>query len=291
MPDNSDFIQLRDASIQGVELFEAKLAKHKFGRHFHDAYTIGLNESGLGQCWHSSDRHDHRPGMFTCINPGEVHTGEAASDQGWKFRNLYISQAVVRYYLSELGYPTNRALPCFPHIIVEDASSQRLFKRLFSTLEQSANLPTDLSTSLLEQQSLLLDFFSRFFAKHTRLSDRRDRKKVENRSIVKVRAYIETHCTDDFSIQDLASVVNLNPYYLIRCFRRQVGTSPHQYKLHWQLQRAKQAVLLEDIAIAQIAANCGFYDQSHLNRTFKRALGVSPGRYREVNFVQARRWS
>ena len=90
-------------------------------------------------------------------------------------------------------------------------------------------------------------------------------------------------------MQDLASLVNLNPYYLIRCFHEQVGTSPHQYKLHWQLQRAKQAVLREDIAIAQIAADCGFYDQSHLNRAFKRALGVSPGRYREVNFVQARR--
>ncbi|MGB3788093.1 MAG: AraC family transcriptional regulator [Phormidesmis sp.] len=289
MTSNSEFIQLRDTSIQGVELFEARLVKHRFGRHFHDTYTLGLNEGGLGQCLHRNSRHDHRPGMFTCINPGEVHTGEVASAQGWKFRNLYVSQAVARFYLSELGYPTNRALPCFPHIVVEDIPSQRLFRRLFAALERSAGLLAERSENLLEQQSLLLCFFSRFFAKHTRLPDICDGKRAETQSIMKVRAYIGAHCTDNFSIRDLASLVNLNPYYLIRCFREQVGTSPHQYKLHCQLQRAKQAMLEEDSAIAQIAANCGFYDQSHLSRTFKRALGVSPGRYREVNFVQARR--
>ncbi len=292
MTGNSEFIQLRDSSIQGLELFEARLVRHRFGRHFHDAYTIGLNEGGLGRCLHGSICHSHRPGLFNCINPGEVHTGEAVSDQGWKFRNLYISQSVARYYLSELGYPTNRELPCFPHIAVEDASSRRLFERLFSVLEKSDSersegLPAKQSESLLEQQSLLLHFFSHFFTKHTQLPDICDRKRIETRSIAQVRAYIEAHCIDNFSIQDLASLVNLNPYYLVRCFSQQVGTSPHQYKLHWQLERAKQAILTEDIVIAQVAANCGFYDQSHLNRAFKRALGVSPGRYREVNFVQA----
>ena len=290
MTGNSEFIQLRDTVIQGVELFEARLVKHRFSRHFHDTYTIGLNEGGLGQCLHGSNRHHHRPGMFTCINPGEVHTGEAVSESGWKFRNLYISQAVARYSLSELGYPTNRALPCFPQISVEDVPAQRLFNRLFAVLEKSEDFSTELSESSLEQQSLLLHFFSRFFAKHTRLPDIGSRgRSVETQPIVKVRAYIEARCTDNFSIQDLAELVNLNPYYLIRCFREQVGTSPHQYKLHWQLQRAKRAVLKADASIAAVAADCGFYDQSHLTRIFKRALGVSPGRYREVNFVQARR--
>lgn len=273
-----EFIQLRDTSVQGIELFEARLVRHKFGKHFHDAYTIGLNENGLGQCLHRNNRHEHRPGTFTCINPGEVHTGEIASNKGWEFRNLYISQSVARDYLSQLGYPANHALPCFPRISVEDVSSQHLFRQLFAGLEKSGDL--------LGQQLLLLRFFSHFFIKHTWLPDTRSENKVEAQSIASVRDYIEAHCTDDFSIQDLADLVNLNPYYLIRCFREQVGTSPHQYKLHWQLQRAKQAVLRRDTVIAQVAADCGFYDQSHLSRTFKRAMGVSPGRYRKVNFVQ-----
>ena len=150
-----EFIQLRDTSIQGVELFEARLVKYRFGKHFHDTYTIGLNEGGLGQCLHGGNRHNHRPGMFTCINPGEVHTGEVASDKGWSFRNLYITQAVARYYLGELGYSTNCALPCFPSLCVEDASSRRLFEQLCTALDESKDL--------LKQQSLLLHFFSRFF--------------------------------------------------------------------------------------------------------------------------------
>ena len=277
-----EFVRLLNTPVKGIELFEARLTKHRFGKHFHDAYTIGLNEAGLGQCMHGERQHYHYPGVFNCINPGEIHTGEAVAGKSWTLRNLYISQTVARDYLSELGYPTTHALPCFSHISVEDIPLKCLFIQLFTVLENP--------TSLLEQQSLLFQFFSQLFVRYTWLSKPSDRDRSETFPIATVRAYIEANCVDDFSIQCLATLVDLNPYYLIRCFREQVGTSPHQYKLHWQLQRAKQMIVQEDIAIAQIAADCGFYDQSHLSRTFKRTFGVSPGHYRKVNFVQACRW-
>ena len=87
------------------------------------------------------------------------------------------------------------------------------------------------------------------------------------------------------TLDELAQLVNLSPYYLIRSFRQQVGCPPHQYQQQWQLSRAKQALQTPD-SISAIAIAHGFYDQSHLTRTFKQAFGVTPGQYQKVNSVQ-----
>ena len=76
----------------------------------------------------------------------------------------------------------------------------------------------------------------------------------------------------------------MSSYYLLRAFHRALGLPPHQYLMNVRIQRA-QAMLSRRLPIARVAAACGFSDQSHLNRCFKRVLGVTPGRYRS-NFVQ-----
>lgn len=62
-------------------------------------------------------------------------------------------------------------------------------------------------------------------------------------------------------------------------------TRTHFYQRHWQLMQAKRS-LHTDQPIADIAIAYGFYDQSHLNRAFKQTFGVTPGQYRQGNFVQ-----
>ncbi len=276
MSNGVEFAQLWASPVAGIELFEAQIFKHEFDKHFHDVYTIGLNQKGRGQCLYKQTIHYQCPGSFNCINPGEVHTGAVASDNGWAFRNLYISAAAMRRIMQQLGHDAT-PLPCFAHIEVNAPQLRSLFQKMFQALSNPA--------SQLQQQTLLLKFFSHFFDGHT-CSGSSNIHRSEPTAIKQVRTYLEQHYADDISIDTLAKLVNLNPYYLIRCFKREIGLPPHSYKKQCQLLQAKQA-LHTATPLATVATDCGFYDQSHLNRGFKRMFGVAPGHYQKVNFIQS----
>ncbi|PZO18968.1 MAG: AraC family transcriptional regulator [Leptolyngbya foveolarum] len=268
--------RLWQSATSGVELFEARLLTHKFGKHIHDAYTVGLNETGQGQCFYRKEMHQHHPGSFNCINPGEVHTGEAISGLGWGFRNLYVSVATVEQVIAQLDWPDNK-LPKFFKMVVDDPTLQQTFYSLFHSLDDP--------TSQLEQQSLLLQFLSHLFSRHACVSRKQKGAGSESKAVSLVLDYLAAHCTEDVSVNDLARLVDLSPHYLIRCFGKQVGLPPHRYKHHLQLLKAKRS-LHSQKPLAEIAIDNGFYDQSHFNRAFKQTFGLPPGHYRQVNFIQ-----
>ena len=271
-----DTAQLWDAPISGIELFQAQLFQHRLGKHFHNAYAIGLNEGGQGRCLHQKEMHYHAPGSFNCIDPYEIHTGEPADNNGWAFRTIYISLPAVEHALAQLGWAEQ--LPHFPNIVVNDSSLRTHYCHLFQALSKSP--------SQLTQQSLLLQFLSQLFSRHAQLRAQQSSVKSESKAVSLVRDYLEAHCTEDISVDDLAELTGLNPHYLIRCFRQQVGIPPHRYKQHWQLLAAKQA-LHSERPLAEIAVESGFYDQSHFSRAFKQTFALPPGAYRKVNFIQS----
>ncbi|MGB5914784.1 MAG: AraC family transcriptional regulator, partial [Phormidesmis sp.] len=77
----------------------------------------------------------------------------------------------------------------------------------------------------------------------------------EHRAIQQVRAYLEAHCVEAITADELGVLVNLNPYYLIRCFHRQIGLPPHRYKRQCQILKAKRSLQGED-AISTVALRC-----------------------------------
>lgn len=273
---NVDFARLWEPEVPGVELFRAQLFHHTFGKHFHETYTIGLNEGGQGSFSYQGENWHAYPQSFNLINPGAVHTGQSESEAGWAFRNLYLSVSLVEQILSQLDW-TGRGLPYFRQPIVWDHALGIAFSRLFQALSEP--------TPLLEQQSCLLVMLSQLFAHHATPRYELPPLGPETRAIAQVRDYLEAHYTQPVSIDALAQLVGLSPYYLIRSFHQQIGVPPHRYQRHWQLLHAKSA-LRTSKPLSEVALEHGFYDQSHLTRHFKRAFGVTPGQYRRSNSVQ-----
>jgi AraC-like DNA-binding protein len=80
----------------------------------------------------------------------------------------------------------------------------------------------------------------------------------------------------------LEALTGLSRYALARHFRACLGTSPYRYLTLRRLDRAR-SLIRRGSALADAAVSCGFADQSHMTRQFKKAYGMSPGRWAAVS--------
>ena len=88
------------------------------------------------------------------------------------------------------------------------------------------------------------------------------------------------HYRKSVSIPDMARRAGLSTSQLQREFRRLFRMSPSEYLMRLRLQLARRQLTESNAAIGSIAASCGFYDQSHFTRSFKKYIGLTPLAYR-----------
>lgn len=81
-------------------------------------------------------------------------------------------------------------------------------------------------------------------------------------------------------VRQLAKEVGVHPAHLSRAFRLHFGCSPVAYLRRLRVEEARRLLLATSKPGAMIAIQCGFSDQSHLNRSFLRQMGVTPAAYR-----------
>jgi transcriptional regulator GlxA family with amidase domain len=100
----------------------------------------------------------------------------------------------------------------------------------------------------------------------------------EHAAVRRARAYLTERWDQPVPLAELASAAGLTRFELVRRFRQQTGITPHAFQTNLRVARAR-GMLSAGESIARIAATCGFADQAHLTRTFRRAVGVTPGRF------------
>ena len=166
-----------------------------------------------------------------------------------------------------------------PHFQDREFSDEKLLKALHNLF-----IKLDTPNSKLTIDSILVQTFSELILKYADVRGRLPRIGNERPAIKIVREYIKANYADNISIEKLSNLVNLSPYYLIRNFRNLFGLPPHAYQNQLRLQAAKKDLLTKK-PLATIALENGFYDQSHLNKHFKRTFGVTPNNYRKSNFI------
>ncbi len=93
--------------------------------------------------------------------------------------------------------------------------------------------------------------------------------------------YIHTHIEQDIKLVDLAELVGMSQYYFAHLFKQSMGIAPYQYVIQQRVERAKQLLKYRDVAISDIALACGFANQSHFTKHFRKLTGITPKAYRE----------
>jgi AraC family transcriptional regulator len=101
-----------------------------------------------------------------------------------------------------------------------------------------------------------------------------------SRALRRAQEFIDAHLSSDISLEEMARATGLSVFHFARSFNASTGLPPHLYLMHRRVERAVSLLLDTPTPIADVALECGFYDQSHLNRYTKRLLGVTPGQIR-----------
>jgi AraC-like DNA-binding protein len=263
------------ATLPGLQLLHASFRTRTFPRHSHEGYGFGVIEQGALGFSYRGENVVAPAGWINTVNPDEVHTGQAAVDQGWTYRMFYFSSDFLQRLSEDLfGRPI--PLPFFNSGVIDDPELAGLIRQVHAQL-------SDRGTERLENETMALTMFSRLIARHTYAPPPEGRTGCESASVRRVIDYLDAHSSEELGVETLAGIACLSPYHFIRVFARQTGLTPHAWLMQVRARKA-QELLRRGQAIADVAAQTGFADQSHLTKIFKRILGYTPGQLR--NSVQ-----
>ncbi|MGJ7547636.1 AraC family transcriptional regulator [Pseudomonas alloputida] len=84
------------------------------------------------------------------------------------------------------------------------------------------------------------------------------------------------HLDTGISVTDLAEACGLSRSHFSRMFKESTQVSPQQWLREQRLRKSKELLEASTMMLAEIALECGFYDQPHFCRTFMRSVGMTP---------------
>jgi AraC family transcriptional regulator len=96
------------------------------------------------------------------------------------------------------------------------------------------------------------------------------------------REYLESNFLRPLSLAEIAGAASVHRVHLSREFRRYFSTTVGEFLRRKRIEHACHLVSSTNMALAEIAMTCGFSDQSHFSATFRRQVGLTPARYRQM---------
>ena len=251
----------RAPHASGLDRIEAYFAGFAFDPHRHDTYAIGRTLFGV-QSFHYRGSMTHSlPGTTMVIHPDETHDGRASSEEGFKYRMIYVEPALIQQILG--GKP----LPFIPSGLTNDP---RLF-HASAVLLQSLDCPID----PLQEQDAMYDVAQA-------LSDASgvivSRKTFDYVAAERAREFIHSALGRSITLDKMADHAGRDRWALSRDFRLLFGTSPYRYLTMRRLDLVR-SLLAQGTSLVDAAMTAGFTDQSHMTRQFRSTYGMPPSRW------------
>lgn len=249
----------RRAAGEPIRL-EAFIAGPGYAPHRHDSYAIALTLQGVQSFRYRGGERHSLPGGVVVMHPDELHDGHAGTDEGMRYRVLYVEPGEIQRVLG------GQALPFLETGVSTDP---RLQQALTPLLAECTRAPEGLEyeDGLFELATALRQVCG--------AGQGRALREVDYRAVELARDYLRAHWDEAVDLAALERISQRDRWKLSRDFRAAFGTSPFRYLGMRRLEQAR-ALIAAGQAIADAAAQCGFADQSHLTRQFRKAFGMTP---------------
>lgn len=107
------------------------------------------------------------------------------------------------------------------------------------------------------------------------------KENVISKPVILCMDYIYDHLNSRITIEALADYTNLSPSYLSRLFKKELGVAISDYINEKKIEKAQHLLKYSDYSLIEIANYLAFSSQSHFIQTFKKAVGLTPKKYRD----------
>ncbi len=258
-----------DPDMAGLMMMRADFTTHGYAPHFHEELVIAVTERGGSEFRSRGICEQAEPGTVLVFNPGEPHSGRMGWSERWRYRAFYLGDVVLEQFAEDLDVMPE-ALPHFLENKLQDRRLCQSFLALHSSAEHSG--------SILQKQTELLSVLANLFVTHGTPAPKLQGLGNEQSRISEVLQYLSDNYEDNVTLNELAQLSDMSTFHLIRSFNKAVGLSPYAFLTQVRVRRARE-MLETGAPLAEVAAAVGLYDQSALNRHFKRVYGVTPGQY------------
>lgn len=237
---------------------EACFSGQAFSRHRHDTYAIGITVKGVQSFDYRGATRHSQPGQLFILHPDEPHDGRAGDGAAFRYRTAYIAPSHIQTVLG------GRRLPFVADGVSGDAKMAGAVLALVGDLERPL--------CELEYEDALYDLA---LALEEAAGVAAAIGPANRSAALCARDYIDARIGARFSLDDLERVTGHDRWRLSRDFRAMFGASPYRYLTLRRLERARAMMVAGD-PIAEAAVSCGFSDQSHLGRQFRKTYGLTP---------------
>jgi AraC-like DNA-binding protein len=105
----------------------------------------------------------------------------------------------------------------------------------------------------------------------------------DRRRAVEAALWIDSHSHREIDLEQAARQADISLFHFLRLFAAVLGVTPHQYLVRSRLRHAARLLADEDRSVTDIAYDVGFGDLSNFVRTFHRAAGLSPLKFRQAS--------
>ena len=258
----------RDPALPFVESRRACHSRACYRPHSHPTYSIGAVDAGRSLFSGAAEQPIAlSPGTLVFVPAMRVHACNPAPDTSWSYQMLHLDAD----WLQALRVEYATAIADEPIRILAEPALYRRFYQLNALLFSSAEHA--------DKEAALIEFIgdqdvAHLAAIQVPLPDSGGSERLHPALQRLARTPHE-----DVPLAELAGLVGMSRYQLIRAFRRSTGLTPHAWQLNQRINLARER-MRAGADIASVAHDLGFADQAHFQRLFKAHTGVTPGRYR-----------
>jgi AraC-like DNA-binding protein len=253
--------------VPGVaEVLHAQMTSHVYPMHTHESWTLLIVDDGMIRY----DLHRHEHGALhqavTLLPPRVPHNGRAATSSGFRKRVVYLDLAHLPASL--IGLAVDRP------VLFDPLLRQRIHQLHRALDEPGGELEAESRLAFVAER------LQQHLGGHAvaQLTGAPEAGPARPDIAHQLRELIDAGFRDKVTLRQASEAIHAHPAHLVRMFSREFGISPHQYLTGRRVDLAR-TLLLDGVPPSTAAATVGFFDQSHLNRSFRRLLGTSPGRF------------
>lgn len=243
---------------------------HTFPRHTHDEFGIGIIVSGGQISASGRGQVTARAGDIITVNPGEVHDGAPLRGESRRWTMLYLAPELLASIYFDLMAGSSGQFE-FQAPVFRDPRSASTFKIAFSSVTDKRDC-----TGWMAAEQALISLLATLVQGIGAIG-----KAPAAAGILRAKALVDDNPTRNFSLEELSVESGLSRFQTLRGFQAATGLTPHAYLMQRRISLAKQKIA-KGSGLADVAAETGYADQSHMTREFKRRYGLTPAAYRHA---------